>query len=223
MKKPPDFGPAIRSGLPDAAARLVAGGPLRVVYFGASITDAPGWRVGFDAWLRVDYPQSDITMVNASIGGTGSDLGVFRVASDVLADEPDLVFVEFSTNDSNKDLAGAGRCVEGIVRQIRRARPLCDICFVYTLCSAPSVIEPFRRDELPPAAAVHDRVAKHYGLPSVVLGAEALKLEAAGKLTLVAKGEERAEFERNGITVFCEDGAHPLPAGKLEQGGAHVV
>jgi lysophospholipase L1-like esterase len=184
-----------------------------VVYFGGSITDVAGWRVGFDEWLRRTYPASRITMTNASIGGTGSDLGVFRVAADVLPHAPDLVFVEFSVNDSNKDLVRAGRCVEGIVRQLRRARPECDICFVYTLCNAPSVIEPFRRSELPPAAAVHDRVAEHYGLPAVVLGAEVLRLEAAGKLTLVARGDERAGLERQDITVFCEDGAHPLPAG----------
>ncbi len=203
----------VRNGLPHAAARLATCQPLRVVYFGGSITDAPGWRVGFDAWLRANYPQSDIAMINASIGGTGSDLGVFRVSRDVLAHQPDLVFIEFSVNDSNKDLARAARCVEGIVRQIRRARPACDICFVYTLCNAPSVIEPFRRGGLPPAAAVHDRIAAHYSLPSVALGAEVMRLEVAGKLTLVAKGEERTDLERQGVTVFCEDGCHPLPAG----------
>lgn len=213
MKPSPALAAVIRNGLPHVAERLAAGGPLRVVYFGGSITDAPGWRVGFDAWLRMEYARSAITMHNASIGGTGSDLGVFRVERDVLAHEPDLVLVEFSVNDSNKDLLRAGRCVEGIVRQIRRARPACDICFVYTLCNAPSVIEPFRRGELPPAAAVHDRVAEHYGVPAVVLGADVLRLEAAGRLALVAKGDERADLERRGITVFCEDGAHPLPAG----------
>lgn len=201
------------NGLPHVAGRLACGQPLRVVYFGGSITDAPGWRVGFDAWLRANYRQSDIAMVNASIGGTGSDLGVFRVAGDVLAHAPDLVFVEFAVNDSNKDLARAALCIEGIVRQIRRALPACDICFVYTLCNAPSVIEPFRRGELPPAAAGHDRVAEHYGLPSVVLGAEVLRLEGAGRLVLVSKGDDRADLECQGKVVFCEDGVHPLAAG----------
>ncbi len=203
----------VRNGLPQVAARLAARQPLRVVYFGGSITDAPGWRVGFDAWLRANYPHSEIAMINASIGGTGSDLGVFRVGCDVLAHQPDLVFVEFSVNDSNKDLARAGRCVEGIVRQVRQARPACDICFVYTLCNAPSVIEPFRRGELPPAAAMHDRVAEHYALPSVALGAAVLRLEEQGKLVLVASGDERDRLEREGRVVFCEDGCHPLAAG----------
>ncbi len=203
----------LRRGMPHIATGLAAGKPVRVVYFGGSITDAPGWRLGFDAWLRVNHPQSEITMVNASIGGTGSDLGVFRVQRDVLVHEPDMVFVEFSVNDASTDLERTGRSVEGIVRQIRRARPACDICFVYTLSNAPSVIEPFRRGQLPPAADVHDRVADHYGLPSVVLGAEVLRRERKGTLVLVAKGDERAALEEKGITVFCEDGVHPLPGG----------
>ena len=203
----------VRSRLPHVAARLAAGGPLRVIYFGGSITDAPGWRVGFDAWLHARYPAAAIAMVNASIGGTGSDLGVFRVARDVLAHEPDVVFIEFSVNDSNKDLTRAGRCIEGIVRQIRRERPACDLCLVYTLCAAPDVIEPFRRGELPPAAAVHDRVAAHYGIPAVFLGEVVMRLEHEGRLVLTARGDERARLEREETIVFTEDGAHPLVAG----------
>ena len=69
----PSFSPMGRDGLPRVAARLAAGWPLRVIYFGGSITDAPGWRVGFDAWLRRTHRASPVTMVNASIGGTGSE------------------------------------------------------------------------------------------------------------------------------------------------------
>jgi len=204
---------SLRGGLPHVSARLSAGEPVCMVYFGGSITDAPGWRVGFDTWLRQNWKAITFDSHNASIGGTGSDLGVFRVCSDVLAFKPDLVFIEFSVNDSNKDAVLAGKCVEGIVRQIRGGTRRCDICLVYTLCDAPSVLEPLRRGELPPIAMVHDKVAEHYGLPSVFLGAEVLRLEQLGKLVLTASGKRREELEHEGVSVFCEDGAHPLPVG----------
>ena len=34
------------------------------------------------------------------MGGTGSDLGVFRLQHDVLRQRPDLVFIEFAVNDA---------------------------------------------------------------------------------------------------------------------------
>ncbi len=69
----------VRNGLPQVAAGMAACQPLRVIYFGGSITDAPGWRGGVDAWMRANDPPSEIAMINASIGGTGSDLGGFRL------------------------------------------------------------------------------------------------------------------------------------------------
>ena len=204
---------SIRNGLPHVAALLATGGPLRVVYFGGSITQAEGWRVGFHTWLQKSYPAAQIEMINAAIGGTGSDLGVFRVGRDVLAHNPDLVFLEFSVNDSGKDAALIGCCMEGVVRRLRCERPSCDVCLVYTLTNAPEVIEPFRRGELPPTAAVHDRIAAHYGLPAIFIGKTVVCLEREGRLVLVAGGEERARRERDGVTVFSEDGVHPQPAG----------
>ena len=122
-----------RAGLANFFAKARAGGPVTVAYFGGSITAANGWRPQTTTWLQQRYPKAQFTEINAAIGGTGSDLGVFRLGQDVLAHRPDLVFVEFAVNDGGATPEQIYRCMEGIVRQIRRADPTTDICFVYTM------------------------------------------------------------------------------------------
>ena len=68
-----------RAGLPRFFAKAKAGGEVRVAYLGGSITAAPGWRVKSLAWLQQRFPRASFIEINAAIGGTGSDLGAFRV------------------------------------------------------------------------------------------------------------------------------------------------
>jgi hypothetical protein len=51
------------------------------------------------AYLRERYPKSSFNFIDASIGGTGSKLGIFRLQRDVMAYQPDLVFLDFTAND----------------------------------------------------------------------------------------------------------------------------
>ena len=92
-----------------------------------------GWRNLTTAWLKEQYPNAQITEVAASIGGTGSDLGAFRLANDVLTKNPDLVFVEFAVNDGDKQPKNIWRQMEGIVRQIWKKNATTDIVFCYTV------------------------------------------------------------------------------------------
>jgi hypothetical protein len=78
----PDF--AIRNGLPNFFAKAMNGDSLRVAYFGGSITAQNGWRVASLDWLKVRFPKAIFTEINAAIGGTGSDFGVFRLKDHVL-------------------------------------------------------------------------------------------------------------------------------------------
>lgn len=122
-----------RGGLPHFFAKARTDADIRVAYLGGSITAAPGWRVySLDGFKR-QFPKARFTEINAAIGGTGSDLGAFRVGRDVIAHKPDLVFIEFAVNDGGADPDRVQASMEGIVRQILHADPATDICFVYTL------------------------------------------------------------------------------------------
>ena len=120
----------IRVGLPNVAAGLAEGRKVTVCYLGGSITHAVnGWRSKSMDWLRKRYPTCEFTELNATICGTGADYGATRFPADVLAKGmPDLLFVEFRVNGGNRP------AVEGIVRQMWKANPQADICFVYTIC-----------------------------------------------------------------------------------------
>jgi len=80
-----------------------------VVFFGASLTwganatdqALSSYRAQTKEMLEARYPKARFLCYDAAIGGTGSQLGVFRLDLDVLARKPDLVFLDFSANDDN--------------------------------------------------------------------------------------------------------------------------
>ena len=81
-----------RGGLPNFFAKLRAGGEVRIAYLGGSITAQEGWRPKTLNWFQEQFPLAKVSQINAAIGGTGSDLGVFRLKQDVLDQRPDLLF-----------------------------------------------------------------------------------------------------------------------------------
>ncbi len=120
-----------RGGVPNFLARArTPGAVVKVAYLGGSITEQPGWRPKSLAYFQRTYPAANFTEINAAIGGTGSDLGVYRLKHDVLDGKPDLLFVEFATNDGGAPSLQIQKCMEGIVRQTWKSLPECDICFV---------------------------------------------------------------------------------------------
>lgn len=121
-----------RDGLGNVLEKLRKGERVNIAYLGGSITAANGWRVKTREWFQEEFPEADIHEIHAAIGGTGSDLGVFRVQRDALRHEPDLLFVEFAVNDGGASPERIWKAMEGIVRQTWAADPTTDICFVYT-------------------------------------------------------------------------------------------
>ena len=83
----------MRAGLPNFNYKIQKNEPVSVVFLGGSITNHQGYRVQITDWLKQQYSNVQFTSINSGIGGTGSDLGVFRTERDVLQYHPDLVFV----------------------------------------------------------------------------------------------------------------------------------
>lgn len=145
---------------------------LNVVYLGGSITEGAGassvemcWASRFTQWLRDTWPDCEVNAYNAGIGGTGSDLGVFRCDRDVLPYRPDLLLIEFSVNDYCERPDDAGRNLEGIIRKVRRAYPECDM--LYFGLSSKGINElDYDKGRVPAVTSAHERIARRYGIPT---------------------------------------------------------
>ena len=98
--------------------RAQAGEKLTVVFFGGSLTwsanasdpDKTGFRGLMADYFKAKYPKADFTFVDAALGGTGSNLGMFRLERDVLAKKPDLVFLDFICNDGGENRDSLATC-----------------------------------------------------------------------------------------------------------------
>ena len=183
---------------------------IKVAYFGGSITAQEGWRVYSLEWFKKYFPKASFKEINAAIGGTGSDFGVFRLKEHVLKYKPDLVFVEFAVNDAGAKTEKITRSMEGIIRQIWQDNPRTDICFVYTIKA--DFLENEQKGILPTSAQTMEKLADKYEIPTINFGFEVASQVLNNKLIFTAKAKEH-----DGIKVFSPDGVHPF----LETG--HVI
>ncbi|MCA9245819.1 MAG: SGNH/GDSL hydrolase family protein [Planctomycetales bacterium] len=195
-----------RDGLGNVLRKLQDGQPVKIAYLGGSITAAAGWRIKTREWFAREFPQAEVEEIHAAIGGTGSDLGVFRVERDALRHRPDLLFVEFAVNDGGAPPERIWQAMEGIVRQTWAANAQTDICFVYTYRVGYET--DLEQGDCPRAASAMEMLADHYGIPSINFAVKVVALQQAG--TLVYKSDEPTA---EGIVHFSKDGVHPLDAG----------
>lgn len=93
------------------ARKAQNGEKLNVVFIGGSLTwganasdeQKTSYRAYTGEWMRDYFPKASFRFIDAAIGGTGSDLGLFRIERDVLKYNPDLVFLDFTVNDGVDD------------------------------------------------------------------------------------------------------------------------
>jgi len=122
-------------------AKAKAGEKLNVVFFGASLTWGANasdpvetsYRAVMRDHFEQHYPAAHFRFRDAAIGGTGSQLGVFRLDRDVLAHKPDLVFVDFTANDGiYSDDAEPLASYESILRRLATAGiPVVQVAFPF--------------------------------------------------------------------------------------------
>lgn len=108
----------------------------------------------FFAWWKETFPETEVTVINAGIGGTDSYLGVHRVQEDVLDYHPDLVLVEYSVNDGANN--SYKNSYDNLVRRILKSE------------DAPAVMLLFMaQTNLTTAQNVHQLIGFNYGLPMI--------------------------------------------------------
>jgi len=199
-----------RGGLPNFFSKIAKGDSIKVAYLGGSITAQDGWRVYSLNWMRQRFPKAGFSEINATIGGTGSDFGVFRLRDQVLKFKPDLIFVEFAENDAHTAPQKIIRSMEGIVRQTWQYDPSIDVCFIYTVDEG--FLENEQKGLLPASVTAMEKVADKYNIPAINFGKEVCKM--VNNHQLIFKAGTKAV---DSTQVFSGDGVHPY----LETG--HVI
>ena len=196
-----------RAGVGNFMEKVRSGQEVTVAYLGGSITAMNGWRNLTTDWLRATYPNAKFKEVHAAIGGTGSELGAYRVGHDALRHNPDLLFVEFATNDAGCVPESIWRTMEGIVSQTWRKNIKTDIVFTYTITGA--MKGEYLKGKMNRAASAMEQLADFYGIPSICFGTRIAKLLAEDKLVM-GKGDLKPNDTR---MLFADDSVHPHLAG----------
>lgn len=140
-----------------------------VAFIGGSITMAGGpmdtacYRA--QAMTALRSAAGELAEVNASIVGTGSELGAFRIGHDVLDHDPALVVVEFCVNDmSTPEDSVVLASMESLIRQCGDR----NVVVVYSL--AKDHLSDIAAGRLPRTVGLHEQVCDDYGIPSVWMG-----------------------------------------------------
>ncbi len=144
---------------------------LNVAYIGGSVTVGSGsskgnsWRELTTVWLKSRYPNSTINEIYAAIGGTGSQWGLFRLKEDVLAHNPDLVFIEFCINDSYEFFSEteSAAFADAMVREINEHNKDTDIVFVFVTDEGKLGTDFANK-------VSYRKVAEYYGVPYIDAG-----------------------------------------------------
>lgn len=164
-----------RGSLQNTFTSLTNDKELTVAYFGGSVTAGHGssdkektsWRAMTTDWFEENFPDAQITEINAAIGESGTFLGTYIVEDYIIAKNPDLVFIEYAINDTygGFDETQAAYQCETIVREIRSALPDTDIVMLISIDTARAQYEWFY-----PTAKGHARIAEAYGIPLIFMG-----------------------------------------------------
>lgn len=212
--EPPQYRPvaavpsALRDGLGNFMAKVVAKRPVKVVYFGGGIHPPGGWRKPVMDWLRQQGVEVDAVDAGISDAVRGSAFSVYRFEHDVLRHKPDLVLVDFASADQAASPDVVERSIEGIVRQAWEADPSLDLLFLYAFRSGGEAF--FDRGVCPPSVSAYERIAEHYGIPSIDMGYRVAELRRAGKLLIQADPQAADGPEKS---IFSGDGVRPSADG----------
>lgn len=168
---------SVASLIPNTYAKMVNGEDIHLGYFGGSVTNGYGanqgvncWRGLSQRWLQetygTKYNMKFYEGTHAGLGGTGVDLNLYR-ARDVLEldgeDPVDLLFVEFSINDSYEGSSydKSAFFMESLIQEVWQLQPTCDIVVVLTTDHGKMTAA--NRHHM--NAQAHADVAEYYGIP----------------------------------------------------------
>lgn len=187
----------LRGSLQNSFLKFEKEGKGRVAFLGGSITEMTGWKDKIEQQLKQRFPFAEFEFIEAGIGSTGTTPGAFRLEHDILSKGAvDLLFVEAAVNDHTNYFTPQEqiRGMEGEVRHALTVNPYTDIVMLHFIYDP--FIPMIAKRQIPDVILNHERVANHYGIPSINLAQEIGERMQEGQFTWETFG-----------------GTHPLPFG----------
>ena len=154
-----------------------------VAFVGGSITGM-SWRKKVMENLKRRFPSTQFKFILAGVGSTGTMYGSFRLDRDVIQKgKVDLLFEEAAVNDASigRTADQSVRGMEGIVRRARRANPDMDIVMMHFACL--DKLEDYENGKTPEVIQSFDKVAEHYGVPTLDITEEVYERIKRGEFT----------------------------------------
>ncbi len=202
-----------RDNTPNVIQKLENGEDVKIAYMGGSITAQPGgYRDQSRDMFEAMYPTSTVTQFNSAVGGTGTAFALGRIDT-LVAQNPDLVFIEFVVNDESllSSYEDSVANMETLVRTIWEGDATTDIVFVSTFRQTfnhPSGdldnVATLDAGYYQMSAAAFEEVADYYGIPTIHMGKDSAEKAALGQIIMEAPADSQ-----NGTPVFSSDGIHP--------------
>ena len=191
--------------LADVMKRAEAGEEITVAYIGGSITqgstadDNTCYARLTTNWFEQTFPDAKINYVRAGIGATGSYIGVHRVDRDVLSHNPDLVFVEFSVNDTTENTTRNVNSYDSLLRKI------------WNSDSSPAIVcIGMTQENSTSFQNYHYSVAAHYDLPFISYRNAILHVINEGYIVWKDISDDNIHPNKTGHTVLTQIITHYL-------------
>lgn len=184
------------------------GEEITVSYIGGSITEgltvAPEhpelcWANLSYEWLCEQYPDTKINYVNAGLSGTPSILGNVRLERDILACEPDIVFVEFAVNDGNA--VEYHNSYESLVRTLLTQDKDIAVVLLFTVIESGHTCQPFM-----------SKIGNNYGLPMISEPDSLGEEFAEGRMTWQDYSDDQSHPNQRGHEIVRDFVAHYFEA-----------
>ncbi|MCK0156470.1 GDSL-type esterase/lipase family protein [Cellulophaga sp. F20128] len=174
----------LRGGLQNSFLKFQREKTGRVAFLGGSITYNGGWRDSITNYLKTKFPETKFEFIAAGIPSTGSTPAAFRMERDLFKGGPvDLLFEEAAVNDDTNGRTNEEqiRAMEGIVRHARYKNPATDIVIMHFV--DPGKMKSYRNGIIPQVIQNHEKVAKHYNIPTINLAKEVTDRIDAGEFS----------------------------------------
>ena len=123
-----------------------------------------GYRTFSELWLRGTYPDTTLTVHNASVSGQNSLQNYARINTDYLPYAPDLVIIDIANNNAEAEFAG----LESLIRDIWTALPDCKFVILKTFSVTSKLDDAnINTPTVPRTLEICQTLGDYYGVPVV--------------------------------------------------------